>query len=221
MSGGGAGGALSLDIENPYSAAEKTKLGGIAEHATANAGTITGVQAGTGLTGGANSGTATLSVTINALNPNNIALSDATEMMVYNGTGVVKTTLAALKVFLGGGGNPGTHNRYVGFKSEADGATFVASDFKSATLSASSQTDFITNPTFVGNHYMAYAIPSSEPALTVWQEQGTQFNSISNLFNIGTISLDSEDHAVYRFGSAADTPVVVYDTQSGRTYEVR
>ena len=221
LSGGGAGGALSLDIEHPYSAAEKTKLGGIADHATANVGTITGVQAGTGLTGGANSGTATLSITINGLNANNVALSESTEFMVYNGSNVVKTTLAALKAFLGGGGNPGQHKRYVGFKPGSGSSDFVAADFKSATLAASSTTDFVTNPTFTGDHYMAYAIPSSQPAITVWQEKGTVFNSVSSLFNVGTVSLDGEDHVVYRYGSAADTPVAVYDTQSGAIYEIR
>ena len=221
LTGGGTNAHVTLNVDNPFTAQDESKLDGIAENATANAGTITGVQAGTGLTGGANSGTATLSVAINPLNANNIALTGGVEIMIYNGIGVVKTTLTALKAWLGGGGNPGTHKRYVGFKPEADGANFIASDFKSATLSASSETDFVTNPTFSGNHYMAYAIPSSQPAITIWQQQGTQFNSVSNLFNVGTISLDGEDHVVYRFGSDADTPAVVFDSQSGVTYEIR
>ena len=218
----GAGTFVSrLRVSNPFTADDETKLDGIAPGATANEGTITAVQAGTGLTGGANSGTATLAVTINALNANNVALSESTEFMVYNGTGVVKTTLAALKTFLGGGGNPGTHKRYVGLKTEASGADFVAADFESATLAASSTTDFVTTPTFTGDHYMAYAIPSSQPAITVWQEKGTNFNAVDVLWNVGTVELDGEDHVVYRYGSAADTPVLVYDTQSGAIYEIR
>ena len=237
ISGGGGGGLTSvasdatltgtgvssdqLSVANPFTADDESKLDGIADGATANEGTITAVQAGTGLTGGANSGTATLAVTINALNANNVALSESTEFMVYNGTGVVKTTLAALKTFLGGGGNPGTHKRYVGLKTEASGADFVAADFESATLAASSTTDFVTTPTFTGDHYMAYAIPSSQPAITVWQEKGTNFNAVDVLWNVGTVELDGEDHVVYRYGSAADTPVLVYDTQSGAIYEIR
>ena len=63
LSGGGDSGSVTLNITDPYSAAEKTKLSGIAVGATANTGDITGVTAGTGLSGGGSSGSVTLTVT--------------------------------------------------------------------------------------------------------------------------------------------------------------
>ena len=47
---------------NDFTTAEKNKLAGIAANATANTGTITGVTAGNGLSGGGTSGSITLAV---------------------------------------------------------------------------------------------------------------------------------------------------------------
>ena len=53
-------GNITITNNAPFPAASATKLSNIAENATANAGTITGVTGGTGLSGSGISGAVTL-----------------------------------------------------------------------------------------------------------------------------------------------------------------
>ena len=97
LSGGGTSGDVTLTISEPYTAAERTKLSGIATGATANVGDITEVAAGTGLSGGGTSGDVTLTVTTPYTSTEQTKLSAIEASATADQTGAeIKTVLETL-----------------------------------------------------------------------------------------------------------------------------
>ena len=193
------------------SSADKVKLD--------SSGTISAIVPGQGLVGGGASGSINLAVTIDALTAKSPPFSDSWEIMLYDGANLVKVTFGQLKAFFGGGTPVVPHIKYAAVR--PDDANFVAADFTDETRGSSTNTNIIVMPTFTTNVYVAYAIPSDQPDLTVWKQVGSPFNQIDGLFKQDDqITIAGDPHNIYIFGSDKDTHVVMFANTSETSWEI-
>ena len=123
----------------------------------------------------------------------------------------------------GGGGTPtpSVYQTFAAVRTEAEGGAFTAADFEDSDAT-SSMTSHITTPTFAANSYLCYARSAAAPDPTVWQSVGSSINQVSTLHKqAGTIAIAGKNYHMFRYGSAADTPVLVFPVLSGLVFTLR
>ena len=109
-----------------------------------------------------------------------------------------------------------TDTMYAGVRAEADGNTFVASDFTGGASSTGTQ---ITVPTYTGNHYIAFAVPATRGQPTSIRQPGQPLSELIGVVerqggSAATLDIAGEAHIVMR------TTVTDAGPLGGTLYEV-
>ena len=109
-----------------------------------------------------------------------------------------------------------TDTMYAGVRAEADGNTFVASDFTNGASTTGTQ---ITVPTYTGNHYIAFAVPATRGQPTSIRQPGQPLSELIGVVerqggSAATLDIAGEAHIVMR------TTVTDAGPLGGTLYEV-